>query len=233
MDVGFNRKKISTISLKRKKKMKKYKFELLIAFVVALPFIVGFIFWDKIPELAPGHGDSASLKSKFDVLRVFPFAGLFFYIAMKIAQLVKLPKNCSEALVLRTNKIRLIISCMFTIMSLFEIAQYSKGHDFPKDFYIYLTLLMFIFSANYSYNIEPNRFISALGAKSLIDKPILWRKVNNFGALFQIGVSIFALFAIPFLPQTIKSDFTLYLIALLIGVQLMYRLFIRSKDISS
>ena len=233
MDVGFNRKKISTISLKRKKKMKKYKFELLIAFVVALPFIVGFIFWDEIPELIQQHGSISYRKSKFDVLRVFPLMNLFFYAAMKIAQLINLPKNSSEALVSRTYKLRLIFNSALTIMSLFEIVQYSKGHDLPKDFYIYLTLLVFIFSANYSYNIEPNRFISALGAKSLIDKPILWRKVNNFGALFQIGVSIFALFAIPFLPQTIKSDFTLYLIALLIGVQLIYRLFIRSKDISS
>jgi uncharacterized membrane protein len=180
----------------KKEKMKTFKADLPIYFIILAPFLFVAWNWAKFPEEVPIHfgldGQPDDFASKWIGLVAIPASniGLYFLILL----LPKLdPKGRNYALFEgKWRSFRLIIHSLFSFFTLVT-ALYSLGYEIEIGKWVPVGLaFLFLFLGNLLGTVRPNYFVGIKTPWTLHDETV-WVSTHRMAARLWVYLSVLAI----------------------------------------
>ena len=212
--------------------MKKQTKEIIIALVVALPFVAAAIFWKQLPGQMAVHfnfkGAADSYGSKPEGLLLLPSINLLVYILLKFLPKLMASPTQFELLEKRLDTLRLAIHCFLAALYL-VILRYTLQHGVNVLLFIaYGILLLMLITGNSLNNIKPNHFMGVRTPWTM-KNPEVWRKTHYMTSRLWVTVSLVVMCIIPFLSQLQVAIALLFYFTIITIPPLLYSWIIYKK----
>ncbi len=216
--------------------MKKNLTEIIILVLLAIPFIVAFIFWDELPNQMAIHfnfkGKADGYGSKAVGLLMLPLVNILIYVIFKFLPKLFMPKEQLCLFANRLNVIRLVVHCFITALYI-AILLYTLNHQNNILLFIaYGILTVLLVTGNYLNNIKPNYFMGIRTPWTLQNAEV-WRKTHHLTSRLWVAASLVMMCIIPFVSQAQVSVLLLIYFIIIAVPPFIYSYIIYKKTITT
>lgn len=191
--------------------------EWVLLLILALPFIVLLILYDRLPETVPHHygsdGQPDRYGSKLALIGLFGGMSVFMYLIFRFIPALDPKQNLNT---LAYYKMRLVIALFWGVLVSFMWYASATGAS-GESFLSYILAgsgLMLAGIGNAMYSIRPNYFVG-IRTPWTLESETVWRKTHQKAAPIYVAGGLFAAIMALLLPIHLK---TIVFMATIMGV---------------
>ncbi len=190
----------------------KFKNEIPLLAIVALPFIYLAYIWGELPEKVPMHwninGEIDRFGDKTELLLIPILLPLLIYIIFLIVPKID-PKNKISKMGNKYRHIKILLTTFMSILALFIIYS-AKNQSLANPNYIVLIIgILYLILGNYFKTIKANYFIG-IRTPWTLENETVWKETHKLaGKLWFVGGIIIVISSLILEKQL---NFTLFMI---------------------
>ena len=193
--------------------MKNLKKEFPLLLIIAIPFVLAALLWNRLPEELPSHWGMDGKVDGTMSKGVYPFLNFGLYLLLLLVPRIDPKKRNYDVFSGPFYKLRLVLALFFTFIPTIVFIS-AAGADLPLNKLILGGVYMlFILMGNYMNNLPMNWFVGMRFPWTLSNEEV-WRKTHRFGSrLFMLAGSI-GILQLVFIDSDITFTGAIFLIAL-------------------